>query len=99
MRDPRECKTMAELREVIDGIDRDLVALLAQRQACIDRAAEIKAESGLPARIPDRVDAVLDRVAEAAAAAGLAPDLADALWTTMIEWSIAREEKKLHEGK
>lgn len=86
---------MAELRVVIDGIDDELVALLAARQACIDRAVLIKSDAGLPAHIPERVREVLDRVRARADAAGLDPDLAVLIWRSLIDWSILREETAL----
>lgn len=95
MRDPEDCQNMTELREVIDALDRDLVALLACRQACIDRAAVLKAGEDLPARIPARVDEVLARVQAAAREAGLDTELAGVLWRQLIDWSIAREAARL----
>ncbi|MGS4945905.1 chorismate mutase [Meridianimarinicoccus sp. RP-17] len=89
---PETCTTMAELRAVIDRIDDDLVSLMAARQACIDRAAEIKASEGLPAHIPERVSEVLDRVRARAQTTKLDPDLAVLIWRSMIDWSIMREE-------
>jgi isochorismate pyruvate lyase len=86
---------MDELRVVIDRIDDELVALMAARQACIDRAAEIKAAEGLPANIPERVREVLDRVRVRAQATQLDPDLAVLIWRSMIDWSIMREETAL----
>lgn len=83
---------MTELRALIDAIDRDLVALLAQRQSCIDRATTIKLRDGLPARIPSRVEDVLARVEGHAESDGLDVALAQKLWGALIEWSIAREE-------
>lgn len=89
---PAECRTMAELRRVIDVLDRRLVDLLAERAACIDRAAEIKLGVGLPAAIPDRVEDVVARVRARAGEIGLDPDLVETLWRGLIDWSIAREE-------
>ena len=89
---PEDCQTMTELRSVIDGIDADLVRLLARRQGCIDRAVVLKQGAGLPARIPDRVDEVLARVQATARREGCDEALATAVWRQLIEWSIAREE-------
>jgi isochorismate pyruvate lyase len=89
---------MAELRVEIDRLDADLVALLAERARYIDRATEIKAEVGLPARIDARVAEVISNAREAAAARGLDPDLVEALWTRIVEWSIAREAARLEPG-
>jgi isochorismate pyruvate lyase len=57
IRNPRDCTSMAELREEIDRVDAELVALIARRVACIDRAAQLKRAAGLPARITPRVEA------------------------------------------
>ena len=70
MKQPAECETMADIRAEIDRLDEELVALFAERVAYIDRAAEIKAGVGLPARINSRVEEVVANVrrhAEAAA--------------------------------
>lgn len=92
---PAECRTMADLRAEIDRIDGRLVALLAERAGYIDRAAEIKPALGLPARIDDRVEQVVEKVRARAMAEALDPDLAEALWRRLIDWSIAREEAKI----
>ena len=95
MHDPETCETMTDLRAVIDALDADLVALLARRQACIDRAVTLKQAEGVPARVPARIDEVLQKVRAQAEAQGLDPALADTLWRTMIEWAIAREARVL----
>jgi len=92
MQTPAKMTTMREIRAGIDRLDRALVALLAERAAHIDRAAQIKATVGLPARIDSRVEEVVANVRREAAAQGLSPDLAEDLWRRLIDWSIAREE-------
>ena len=84
---------MAAVRENIDSIDAALVDLLADRQRQIEAAAAIKSRIGWPARIPPRVDEVLGRVAARAQEQRLDPDLARSLWSALIEWSIAYEER------
>ncbi len=86
---------MGELRQQIDRLDRDLVALLAERAGYIDRAAQIKVECGLPARITDRVEQVVANVRDHAAAAGLSQELVERLWRDLMEWAIAREDAHL----
>jgi isochorismate pyruvate lyase len=92
---PQDCTDMDDIRAEIDRIDGDLVRMLAQRAAYIDRAAEIKAQAGLPARITPRVEQVVDNVRAHAATHGVSPDLVEKLWRWLIEWSIAREETRL----
>jgi isochorismate pyruvate lyase len=91
MKSPADCHNMTELRVEIDRLDGEIVALLARRVGYIDRAAQLKPA----ARIEDRVEAVVANVRARAEAAGLDPDLVEALWRPMIDWSIAREEKVL----
>ncbi len=95
---PEACSSMRELRKEIDAIDAELVALLAKRARYIDRATELKPAEGVPARIPARVDEVLANVEQLSVQAGLDPQLAVPLWTRIIDWSIAREEKVLGSG-
>ena len=94
-RNPPDFGSMDELRGEIDRIDAELVALIARRVACIDRAVELKRAAGLPARIAPRVEAVAGNARAAAAAWGLDADAVEALWRTIIEWSIAREAVSL----
>lgn len=95
MRTPAECQTMAHIRAEIDRIDEELVRIFAERADYIDRAAQIKAEVDLPARIDDRVEQVVQNVRRHAQTHGLPPDLVEKLWRRLIDWSIAREENRL----
>jgi len=95
MRKPADCTTMAELRVEIDRLDEALVAMFAERTAYIDRAAEIKTQVLLPARIDSRVEEVVANVRRHAETHGLPPDKIEKLWRKLIDWSIAREEDRL----
>jgi isochorismate pyruvate lyase len=98
MKRPEDCTTMADIRAEIDRLDAELVALFAQRTAYIDRAAAIKEQVGLPARIEDRVEQVVANVRRHAVAHGLPPDKLEKLWRKLIDWSIEREEDHLRKG-
>jgi isochorismate pyruvate lyase len=95
MKSPADCATMADIRSEIDRLDEQLVGLFAARAAYIDRAGELKAMLGLPARITPRVEEVVDNVRRHAVAQGLPPELVEKLWRRLIDWSIAREESVL----
>ncbi len=95
MRHPENCASMCELRAAIDALDEKLVELLTTRAGYIDRAIELKTQAGLPARIEHRVDQVLGNIRNRAEVKGLDPELTEALWTTIINWSITREETVL----
>lgn len=92
---PEKIETMQELRAQIDRIDAELIERLAFRQRHIDRAAQIKPNEGLPARIEERVNEVLDKVEAAAVQEGFDPATARAMWALMVDAMIAREERVL----
>jgi isochorismate pyruvate lyase len=94
---PQDCRDMAELRAQIDKLDGDLVQMLAQRAGYIDRAIALKQTAGWPARIPDRVDEVICNARQQSAGQELDPDLVEALWRQLVEWSIAREARVIRE--
>lgn len=81
---------MAELRAEIDRLDRDLVALLAERQGYIERAAAIKTAR---AKVHDaaRIEDVVAKVLAAAHKAGLSAAIAEPVWRVLIERCIAHE--------
>lgn len=87
--------TINELRAKIDQIDESLVKLLAERQAVVERIIAIKKQSNMPARVQSRVDHVLDHVRALAVNYRLDPALAETIWTEMVEWFIAHEEREL----
>ena len=95
MKKAADCTTMAEIRAEIDRLDEVLVGLFAERASYIDRAAAIKAQVDLPARIGSRVEEVVQNVRRHAVTHGLPPDLVEKLWRRLIDWSIAREESRL----
>lgn len=54
------------LRDQIDAVDKQMLELLAQRLALVEKVGEVKSEHGLPIYAPDREAAMLaSRRAEA----------------------------------
>jgi len=86
----KTCANMAEVREAIDAIDRDLVALLADRLHFIAEAARIKQNRDL-VRDDVRVADVLAKVRAAAIEKDIDADLIVAVFRELVERSIARE--------
>jgi isochorismate pyruvate lyase len=87
---PEACGSMAELRSAIDTLDARLVALLAVRQAYIERAAQLKTGRD-QVRDPERIEEVVAKVIAAGRKAGLTADIAEPVWRTLIEASIRHE--------
>jgi isochorismate pyruvate lyase len=86
----KTCATMAEVRQAIDAIDRDLVALLADRLHFIAEAARIKPSRDL-VRDDDRVEDVLAKVRVSAKEQGIDPELIAGVFRELVERSIAHE--------
>ncbi len=87
---------MPALRARIDALDAQLIALFAERSALIDRAARIKAERGLPARIDWRVEEVVANARRNAADAGLDGALFAQIWRQLVDADIDQEERHLN---
>ncbi|HEV2562111.1 MAG TPA: chorismate mutase [Rhizomicrobium sp.] len=92
MTKPEDCFSMTDIRREIDRVDRALVALMAERQGYIGRAAEIKAERGT-VRDEARIEDVVAKVIAEAGRVGLDPAIAEPVWRVLIERSIAYEFK------
>jgi isochorismate pyruvate lyase len=87
---PEECRTMPELRAQIDRLDRALVALMADRQRYIERAARLKPARS-QVRDEARIEDVIAKVLAEARNAGLDAKIAEPVWRLLVERSIAHE--------
>ena len=87
--------TMSEIRKEIDRIDETLIRTLAERQRWVEKAIVAKKRDGLPARDDARFRQVIDHVRVLARAHNVDPALIEAMWTEMVEWFIAYEERSL----
>ena len=86
----QSCGSMAELRVAIDTLDARLVALLAVRQAYIERAAQLKTHRG-QVHDAERIEDVVAKVIAEGRRAGLSAEIAEPVWRTLIEASIRHE--------
>ena len=98
LKKPQACGSMNELRTAIDTLDARLVALLAVRQAYIERAAQLKTGRD-QVRDPDRIEEVVGKVIAEGRKAGLSADIAEPVWRTLIEASIRHEFDAFDKGR
>ncbi len=85
-----ECQTMAEVREGVDELDRELVALLVKRQAYMSAAGRIKNDRDA-VYDAERIEDVVSKVLVEARKQGLSEDIAEQVWRKLIERCIAFE--------
>lgn len=84
------CMTMADVREGVDALDRELVTLLRQRQDYMVAAARIKPSRDHIVDEP-RIEDVVSKIKDAAREAGLSENIAVPVWRLLIDRCIAHE--------
>lgn len=87
---PEDCRTMTDVREGVDALDRRIVGLFAERFAYMRAAARIKPERGHVRDEPRKAEVIANAAAEAARLT-IPADAVAALWETLVEASIAYE--------
>jgi isochorismate pyruvate lyase len=96
--EPALCQSMTDVRIGVDALDRQLVALLAERQKFMDAASRIKT---LRSAVRDeaRIEDVIQKVRAAATDCGLSLDIAEPLWRLLIDCCIAYELQKWDQAR
>ncbi|CAK0765486.1 4-amino-4-deoxychorismate mutase [Azospirillaceae bacterium] len=79
-------------REEIDRIDDQIVNLLAQRFSVCSKVAHVKAKTGIPVRIPERIAEVRNRCATRGAEQGLSYSFVTRIYSLIIEETCLLEE-------
>jgi isochorismate pyruvate lyase len=87
---PNACADMPSLRAQIDRLDSALVALIAERQGYIERAAIIKQDRNI-VHDDARIEDVVAKVLAEAKRAGLSAAIAEPVWRMLIARCIAHE--------
>jgi isochorismate pyruvate lyase len=77
------CRTLAQVRENIDRIDRAILAAMAERQKYVAEAARFKADPAA-VNVPARIEAIIAEARAIAAEDGLAPEIAERTFRAMI---------------
>ena len=87
---PANCRTMAEVRQGVDWLDEQIVALIAERFRYMDAAARIKPDRAA-VRDEWRKADVIGKIAMAADREGAPVDRLSDLYEALVESSIAYE--------
>lgn len=83
-----------ELRNDLSEVDRQLVQLIARRQQIISEIGRDKQSSGTATRDYKREKDVLDMAREQAEALHIDPNLAESIMSTLIQSSLASQERE-----
>ena len=94
----KSCRSLAEIRDQIDRIDRALMKLVAERSGFVRRAAELKLRRE-DVFDPARVNAVIALARREAKKLGLDPKAAEQAFRAMVERFIAYEYREFDRRK
>ncbi|HEY0193388.1 MAG TPA: prephenate dehydratase domain-containing protein [Kofleriaceae bacterium] len=83
---------LASLRDRIEAVDRQIIALLAERQTIVEGVAEAKLASASPLRDLLREDLLLQRLRGLAVEAGLDAHQVERLYRVVMDMSVAHQE-------
>jgi isochorismate pyruvate lyase len=94
MKNPKDCKTIDEVREEIDAIDKQIINLLGERFLYVKDIVRFKKnEEDVIAR--KRYDQVLKARREWATEQRIDPDIIENIYKTLIQYFIAEQKKIL----
>jgi chorismate mutase / prephenate dehydrogenase len=85
--------TLDQLRQRLTDIDRQLIALVAERTAVSEEVASVKRATGRPTRDYERERDVIMNVRATAAERGVSPALAEQLLRLLIRSSLTTQEQ------
>lgn len=85
-----KCSSLSEVRESIDNVDREIVALLAARGNLVTQAASFKKTID-DVKAPSRVEHVISKVTALAQAQGANPEVVERVYRAMISAFIEAE--------
>jgi chorismate mutase/prephenate dehydrogenase len=85
--------TLDSLRQRVTDIDRQLIALVAERKAVSEEVARVKRATGHPTRDYEREREVILGVRTTASERGVSPELAEQLLRLLIRSSLTTQEQ------
>jgi len=89
----RDTVTLEGLRQRVDDLDRQLIALVAERKAVSEEVARVKRATGKPTRDYEREREVIMAVRAMATERGVSAELAEQLLRLLIRSSLTTQEQ------
>lgn len=84
---------LSTLRDRIDHVDRQIIALLAERLKIVEEVALAKLDNASPFRDREREERLLLRLREHATNAGIDPHQVERLYRVVMDMSVAHQEQ------
>jgi chorismate mutase / prephenate dehydratase len=84
---------LAALRDRIEAVDRQIIALIAERLKIVEDVAEAKLASASPFRDREREESLLARLRTMATGAGLDPQQIERMYRIVMDMSVAHQEQ------
>ena len=94
----KNCKTLDEVREEVDGIDEMIISQIAKRNAYIKQAAKFKTSVD-EVKADDRVEAVIQNVRQKALANDMSPNMMEDIYRLMINEMVETEIAEFQNAK
>ncbi len=92
------CQTLGEARSHIDSIDKQIVALMAERNSYVIESGRFKSDPNAVAD-PKRVEQIVAKMRAVAAEVHLSPDVVEATYRAMIGAFTEEERKHVEEDE
>lgn len=94
----KECHSLDEVRDAIDGIDDQIIALIADRSHYVRQAAQFKNTID-EVKAPERVETVVLRLRRKALELDLSPNLIADVYRMMIDEMVETEIAEMRHAK
>ncbi len=90
MKRPEDCEGIEDVRQAIDALDRETVALIGRRARYVEAAARFKTGEE-SVRAPERRKAMLEARRRWAEEEGLSPEMIEEVYETLVSYFVDRE--------
>ena len=94
---PGDCQNMADIRQEIDAIDKQVITAWAERFEYVKAAAKFKTDA-TAVRAPERFAAMLVQRREWAQQQGLDPDVIEGIYRDLVQYFIREELQHWQQG-
>jgi isochorismate pyruvate lyase len=96
MKSAESCKSIEEVREGIDTIDSEIIALLGKRYEFVKAVVRFKERTETSIISKQRLDLVITSRREMSLKYGLDPDVIESIYRLLINYFISEEMKMLN---